>query len=286
MNNLNIFILAAGLGERLRPITDYMPKPLLPILGKPILEYVLYKVSILPANKIGINLHYKKEVIANWINQSTFSKIIHLFHENHILGTGGALKNAETFLGRSSFLVHNSDILSDIDLEKLTDFHLSTNNLVTIAVHDYPEFNKLIIDAKGFLKGFEQSNSIRAENTKFSAFTGIAVYQPEFLKFLPLGVSSVVDAWLKAIAAGYQIGTFDVSGCYWRDIGTPTSYAKAVINELNKNGEMVYIHPSLNSCNHVGIDGYVVLENGSTLVKGFSLRNCIMLPGSNPNIPP
>lgn len=277
---LSIFILAAGLGERLRPITDHIPKPLLPMLGKPVLESVLDKVFRLPANKIGINLHHKKEVITNWINQSAFSKIIHLFPENPILGTGGALKNAATFLSGSTFLVHNSDILSDIDLGKLTDFHLFTNNLVTIAVHDYAEFNKLVIDEKGFLKGFEQSNSIRAENTKFLAFTGIAVYQPEFLKFLPAGVSSVVDAWLKAIDEGYQIGTLDVSGCYWRDIGTPTSYAKAVIDELNKNGEIVYIHPSVDSCKHIEIDGYVVLENRSTLVKGISLRNCIMLPGS------
>ena len=72
---LSIFILAAGLGERLRPITDHIPKPLLPMLGKPILESVLDKVFRLPANKIGINLHHKKEVITNWINQSTFSKI-------------------------------------------------------------------------------------------------------------------------------------------------------------------------------------------------------------------
>jgi NDP-sugar pyrophosphorylase family protein len=277
---LSIFILAAGLGERLRPITDHIPKPLLPMLGKPILESVLDKVFRLPANKIGINLHHKKEVITNWINQSTFSKIIHLFPENPILGTGGALKNAAPFLSGSTFLVHNSDILSDIDLGKLTDFHLSTNNLVTIAVHDYPEFNKLIIDERGFLKGFEKTNTIRAENLKLLAFTGIAVYQPEFLKFLPAGVSSVVDAWLKAIDDGYQIGTLDVSGCYWRDIGTPTSYAKAVIDELNKNGEIVYIHPSVDSCKYIEIDGYVVLENRITLVKGISLRNCIMLPGS------
>src|SRR4030042_3307150 len=164
---LPIFIVAAGLGERLSPITEHIPKPLLPILGKPVLEYVLYKVFSLPANKIGINLHHKKEVITNWINQSAFSKIIHLFPENPILGTGGALKNAATFLSGSTFLVHNSDILSDIDLGKLTDFHLSTNNLVTIAVHDYAEFNKLVIDEKDFLRGLEQANSIRAENLKF-----------------------------------------------------------------------------------------------------------------------
>jgi NDP-sugar pyrophosphorylase family protein len=107
----------------------------------------------LPAHKIGINLHHKKELVENWIRQSTFNTKVELFPEDQMLGTGGALKNAEVFLNTSTFLVHNSDIVSDIDLEKLLEFHLSSNNLVTLAVHDCPEFNKLEIDEKGWLKG-------------------------------------------------------------------------------------------------------------------------------------
>ena len=145
------FILAAGRGERLRPITDYIPKPLLPILGKPVLESVLERVSVLGIQKTGINLHHKKEDIETWIKQSAFSGRIELFPEDPVLGTGGALKNAERFLKNSTFLVHNSDILSDIDLTRLVDYHLSSGNIVTLAVHDYPEFNKLEIDGKGFL---------------------------------------------------------------------------------------------------------------------------------------
>jgi NDP-sugar pyrophosphorylase family protein/aminoglycoside/choline kinase family phosphotransferase len=337
MNPINIFILAAGLGERLRPITNHIPKPLIPILGKPVLQIVLEKVSVLPANKIGINLHHKKEFIANWIKQSDFSKKVELFPENTILGTGGALKNAETFLN-NIFLVYNSDIVSDIDLDKLVEFHLSSGNLVTLAVHDYQEFNKLVLNEKGFLKGImknhphpllppsmggetkERPNSRwgnannenfpcpggsvsiftppslggrglggggdeqlppQTETNRLIAFTGVAVYSPEFLKFLPQGASSVVDAWLKAVQQGYKIGTLDVSGCYWSDIGTPASYAKAIIDELGKNGEMVYIHPSVKRCKYIEMDGYVVIEEESVTNKGVSIRNCIMLPGSH-----
>ena len=149
--NLSVFILAAGLGERLRPITDYIPKPLLPILGKPILQSILEKVSALPAHKIGINLHHKKELIENWIRQSDFNKKVELFPEDPSLGTGGALKNAEALLHTGTFLVHNSDIVSDVDLEKLLDFHLSSDNLVTLAAHDHPKFNNLIVDKDGNL---------------------------------------------------------------------------------------------------------------------------------------
>ncbi len=88
--NLSVFILAAGLGERLRPITNHIPKPLLPVLGKPMLESVLEKVSVLPSPAIGINLHYKKELIGQWIRQSAFSDKVTLFPEDPVLGTGGA----------------------------------------------------------------------------------------------------------------------------------------------------------------------------------------------------
>jgi NDP-sugar pyrophosphorylase family protein/aminoglycoside/choline kinase family phosphotransferase len=277
---INVFILAAGLGERLRPITDHIPKPLLPILGKPVLQSILEKISLLPVYKIGINLHHKKKLIEDWINQSPFKKLIELFPEDPIMGTGGALKNAASFLSSSIFLVHNSDMISDIDLEKLIDSHLSSKNLITLAVHDYPEFNKLEIDEKGFLKGLERAHGMPSGATKLVAFTGISVYSPEFLKFLSPGVSSVVDAWLNALAKEFKIGTFDVSGCYWKDIGTPVSYAKTVIDELKKNGEIVYIHPSVDWCKYVELDGYVVVENENVLNKAISLRNCIVLPGS------
>ena len=332
--NLSIFILAAGLGERLKPITDHIPKPLLPILGKPILQYILEKVANMPVHRIGINLSHKKEAIIDWIHQSPYNRTVHLFSEDSNLGTGGGLKNAEAFLKNSAFLVHNSDIVSDIDLQKLVEFHSLSKNLVTLAVHDYPEFNKLEIDGKGFLKevlhhpypnpppsmgretkenpnshwgntnkenppspGAREQKGGGAETKKYLAFTGIAIYQPEFLKFLPTGVSSVVDTWLKALCAGYKIGTIDVTGCTWTDIGTPASYAKALITELQKNGETVYIHPSVNWCRKIELNGYVVIEeksnpplppfnkggmggfyNKNTVNQGISLRNCIILP--------
>jgi NDP-sugar pyrophosphorylase family protein/aminoglycoside/choline kinase family phosphotransferase len=284
--NLSVFILAAGLGERLHPITDHFPKPLLPILGTPILQSILEKVSTLPAHKIGINLYHKKELIETWIRQSAFNKKVELFPEDSMLGTGGALKNADVFLKNNLFLVHNSDIVSDINLEKLLNFHLSSDNLVTLAAHDYPKFNNLAVDEQQLLRGVCKANSMPSKSMKLLAFTGIAVYSPEFLKFLPSGFSSVVNAWLEAVESGHKIGTFDVTGCYWSDIGTPASYASTIINALRQNGEYVYIHPSIEICRHVELDGYVVAEEDTSLDKGVSLRNCILLPGSTPPIPP
>src|SRR3972149_2880337 len=198
------FILAAGLGERLRPITTLIPKPLLPILGRPVLELILEKVSPF-ASAIGINLHHKKELISEYINNSAFKNRITIFYEEPILGTGGALKNAEAILSKRSFLVHNGDILSDMDLKRLLEFHLASGNMATLAVHDYPQFNNLAIDKDGYLKGIVKQLHNRGYNppspplrkggkggfVDIKAFTGIAVYEPEFLKFLPQGKSNI-----------------------------------------------------------------------------------------------
>jgi len=283
--NFSVFILAAGLGERLRPITNYIPKPLVPILGKPVLQSVLENTSVLPVHKMGINLHYKKDAIEDWLIQSGYGGQVEIFREDPVLGTGGALKNAEDFLKNGSFLIHNSDILTDIDLGKLVEHHLSSGNLATLAVHDYPEFNKLLIDENGFLMEAEKENppstGERITTHKRAAFTGIAVYRPEFLNLLPSDISSVVDTWLRAIAMGYKIGTLDVSGCYWTDIGTPASYAKAVIRRLRKNGEMIYIDQDIKWCHHAEMDGYVVIEKESSCDRVSILKNCIILPGTN-----
>ena len=279
MNKINIFILAAGLGERLRPITDHIPKPLLPILGKPALQHVLDSVQKLPFNKIGINVHYKKEMISEWVGRCSLKDQVIIFPEDKVLGTGGALKNAGSFLKERTFLVHNSDILSDIDLEKLLEYHSSSNNMATLAVHNYPKFNNLVVDENDILLGLAGEHPYDAVQKR--AYTGIAVYEPGFLNLLPEGGSSVVDVWLDALSSGHRIGTYDVTGCCWNDIGTPSAYASVVFNTLRKEGEIVYVHPATGNCINVDMHGHVVIEEDCIFDRSISLKNCILLPGSN-----
>ncbi len=279
---INVFILAAGFGERLQPVTSHIPKPLIPILGKPVLLSVLERVSSLPLNKIGINLHHKKEMIQDWVKQCPFDGKITLFPEEQALGTGGALKNAERFLSESAFLVHNSDILSDMELQKLLEYHFSSGNIVTLAVHDHPKFNNVFVDNKGFLQDVGTVLKPAHISCQRTAFTGIAVYESGFLRFLPDGQCSVVEAWLKAVKSGRSIGTYDVTGCYWSDIGTPDAYARAVFDALKRDGETLYIHPSVKDCRNTEMRRYVVMEEGcdaEVLQAKPLLRNCILLPG-------
>jgi NDP-sugar pyrophosphorylase family protein/aminoglycoside/choline kinase family phosphotransferase len=279
VNTLKTFILAAGYGERLRPLTDHIPKPLLPVLGKPVIEQVFGRLSGLPVESFGMNLHHKAGMLKEWASSSVYSRQIKLFFEQTLLGTGGALKNASEFLGRSVFLVHNADILSDVNLEALVKEHLSSGNIATLAVHNHERFNNLLIDSSGMLKHVGSSGADDASILCKIAFTGISVYSPEFLSFLPEGNSSVVDAWLKAVSSGRRIGTLDYTGCYWSDIGTPQSYVSAIREALANSGETIYVHSSAD-CSRAEISGFAVFESGSVCGTGSSLKNCVLLPGS------
>jgi len=275
---ITAFILAAGFGERLRPLTNHIPKPLMPILGKPLLQHLLDKIEGLAPTAVGINLHYKHDVLEEWIRHSSFRDKVALYHEDPILGTGGALKNAVDMLGKNTFLVHNSDIVSDIDLSRLIGFHFSSGNIATLALHDCPAFNNVLVDDDNCYAGIAKNTGHSGK--KLHAFTGIAVYEPAFLDFLPEGASHVVDAWTKALSAGHRIGVLDVSGGYWSDIGTPAAYASAIVHELRSDGETIYVHPTAHGCGSAEIDGFVVLEHDCLITGPVSLRNCIALPGA------
>lgn len=278
IEKINAFILSAGLGERMKPITDHIPKPLLPILGKPSLQYVIESVSAIGVEEIFINLHHKEELIEDWLNSSNLkdSFKIKLLHEKKLLGTGGALKNAEAYLKNNHFLVHNSDIFTDIDLQRLIQHHLSGHYMATLAIHDNEQYNKLLIDQKGFLVDFDRGES----QSKLYAFTGISVYSPDFLKFLPHGFSNLVNGWLNAISKGAKIACLKFSGHKWSDIGTPSTYSSTIIKELKKNGESIYIHPSIDFIGDIDFDGYLVIEKDSYVAKDSYFKNCILLPGS------
>jgi NDP-sugar pyrophosphorylase family protein/aminoglycoside/choline kinase family phosphotransferase len=283
---LKIFLPAAGLGERLRPITYHTPKPLLPILGKPLIESIIEKFSLVSSGRIGINLHYKADMLREWSRNSAFLERIEFFYEEQILGTGGALKNAERFLSDGHFLVHNSDIVSNIDFSRLIETHLSEGNIATLAVHNYPKYNNVVLDDNGYVIGIENAGTSMPDPDtagRKTAYTGIAVYSPEILKFLPQGVSHATVAWLAAANAGhkarYKVRALDFTGCYWNDIGTPQAYATAIIDSLKADGETIYIHPSV-KCGDLEVDGYISIEKDAVFEKGASIKNCIALPES------
>ncbi len=281
---MNIFIPAAGFGTRLLPITANLPKPLIPILGKPLLGLLLEKTNDINPQHIGINLHYQQQILTQWLNHSPLSSKIQLFPEDPILDSGGALKNAQSLLLQDNFIVYNSDVLCDIDLKWLLEQHEMSKNLVTLTTCKKPLLNHVLVNVavneQGIFQGVDNKLIPQASVQCRVAYTGIAVYSPDFLQFLPSGKSSVLNAWLSAANAGHSIGTVDISHYYWNDIGTPAAYFSAVMQSLKLDGKKSFIHPSATVGCLVEMEGAVVIEAGCIIDSKVSLKNCLILPGA------
>jgi NDP-sugar pyrophosphorylase family protein/aminoglycoside/choline kinase family phosphotransferase len=279
---LNIFLPAAGLGERLRPITNHLPKPLLPVLGRPLIEIILERLTAVCSGKIGINLHYKSGMLRDWAANSNYGDRIRFFPEDPILGTGGALKNADAFLSSGPFIVHNSDILLDIDFSRLIEEHLFSGNIATLACHRLPHLSNVVIDKNNQVLDVENPGASKPDQSTIAdktAYTGIAVYSPNILAFLPPGVSHATIAWIAASKAGHKVRAMDFTESSWNDVGTPATYARGILDALRESGETVWLSPKAR-CSRIGIDGYAVLESGSEVQEGSRLRNCIVMPGA------
>lgn len=227
---MKAMILAAGLGTRLRPFTGNIPKCLFPVAGHPLLDIIIRNLQHAGCEAIIINTHHLYKKIDSFLSSQTYSIPVVTRYEPLLLGTGGAIKNVVAFWDDQPFMVVNSDILTDIDLGDVYDFHLEHKHTATLVLHDYKKFNKVSINRKNFISSFDDEN-IGYE--KKLAFTGIQVLDPDILDFIPDGLfSSIIDAYEKLIFSGRNPKAFIAQKHYWKDIGTPESYRDAVINNL------------------------------------------------------
>jgi aminoglycoside/choline kinase family phosphotransferase len=146
-----------------------------------------------------------------------------------------------------------------------------------------PHLSNVVIDEHGQVLDVENPGASRPDPSRIAdkvAYTGIAVYSPEILRFLPEGVSHATVAWIAASKAGFKVRVLDVTGTYWNDVGDPATYARGVLDALRESGENVHLSRGAR-CGKVEIDGYVVLESGSQIRDGARIRNCILMPGAD-----
>lgn len=272
---MKAFILCAGLGKRLNPISKEIPKPLLPFLGKTPLLLILEKLKELKIKEIGINLHWKAEMIKEYlIKQKYFD--FHFFYEKKLLDTGGALKNAVDFLKDSNFIVINSDIVFDFSLKSVIKYHNQRKNLCTLLVTNNLKSNNLIISKDNKLKGIGENIS-----KKYKTFAGIAIYQPEVLKYMKGKIFSIKKIWLELIKEN-SIDTYYVEPEKWRELGTIKSCIKAIFNYLSKEGEKNYISSDLDLKN-LELEGFNIIEKNVNILKKIKLKNCIVFPNAKLN---
>ncbi|GAB6184351.1 sugar phosphate nucleotidyltransferase [Thermodesulfovibrio hydrogeniphilus] len=272
------FILAAGFSKRLRPITEHIPKPLLPIAGQSVLEHVYGLLKDAGISKLGINLHYKANEIEQYIKEKNLP--LSIFYEKDILDTGGALYNAKDFLKDSIFIVHNSDIFWDGNIDEALNWHIKEKNDITLLVHDFSPDNKLLIDEElNFLEIINQSTSSKDKPIKL-AYTGVSIYNPHVLELLPRGPSSLIQLWIKSKELGAKVKVFCSKYNFWHDIGTPIGYARAVFDKLKREFTSVFVHPSSSGCELIKPKGFVVVEKDVKIEKPFKAENVIILPNT------
>lgn len=230
-------VLAAGLGTRLKPLTDKVPKVLVPIEGMPLLEHVLRRLSRAGVREAIVNAHHFADQVAAFVTAAgpRLDMRLEVSRENELLlDTGGGLKKAAWFFddGRP-FFVYNADVVTDLDLGALYDAHLAANALATLAVQKRETKRRLLFDASGRLRGRrigDQDDWVAKPAAKSEplAYTGIQVASPSlFGKLSEEGPFSITAAYLRLAGQGELIAAHRVDQAYWSDIGDPARLAAA-----------------------------------------------------------
>jgi mannose-1-phosphate guanylyltransferase len=292
---LQAFILGAGLGTRLRPLTDRVPKPLVPLFHRPLVEWALESCAAAGVGRFAVNTHHLPEmwhdpvmglhtendpaatpcVAGNGLpaRQARWHDMpVAFFHEPVLLETGGGIRNISPWLDRSTLLVHNGDIFTTLPLDRLIAAHRASGLPVTLALRSMGDAKHIALDAPGTRVTDIRGHLDRAPGSH--VFTGIYCVEPEFLGLIPPGEKiSVIPAFLELARMG-KLGAITLDEGVWVDLGNPTSYLRAH-RELALGPE---IHPD----SHISPDARIersVIGPGATVPAGAIIRDSVVWPG-------
>jgi NDP-sugar pyrophosphorylase family protein len=237
---MKAMVLAAGLGTRLGPLTRERPKALVEVAGHTLLEIVLERLRTFGIHEVIVNVHHFAEQIVDYLAaHQNFGMSIAISREEVLLDTGGGLKKAGWFFrasatGGEPFLVHNVDVISTIDFDRMVRFHGAHDALATLAVQKRKTSRYLLFDDKYRLCGRRSEPSEARELVRPAgqveelAFSGIHVISPRFLPLMSeQGACSIIACFMRLAAQGENILAFRADEYYWRDLGKPENIAQA-----------------------------------------------------------
>jgi NDP-sugar pyrophosphorylase family protein len=255
---MKAMILAAGLGTRLRPLTDTRPKALIEINNRTLLEIIVTRLRTFGITEAIINVHHFADMVEQYLkSKNNFEMRIEISREDdQLLDTGGGLKKAAWFfqenpstdsrrdqsiLADKPFLLHNVDVISTIDLAAMLEFHTEHQALATLAVQSRDSGRPLLFNDQLQLSGrrvkghsaLTTRQSPLPESTTLSAFeplafSGIHIISPRLLPLLTeTGHFSIIDSYLRLASQGEKIIAFRHDNSYWRDLGKPADLAQA-----------------------------------------------------------
>jgi NDP-sugar pyrophosphorylase family protein len=235
---MKALILAAGVGSRLRPLTDKIPKALIPVGGIPMLERVALRLREAGASSFVVNAHHHAAAVADFcegLSRRLGAPVSVSREDDVLLDTGGAIRKAAPLLrGREPFFVHNADVLTDLDLKAMCAAHKESGALVTLSVRARETGRAYIFDPAGRFIGHDDRTTGRVlikgpvPGAQRLPFDGIHVISPVLLdKLTESGVFSITKTYLRLAASGADIRAFRADRWSWHDIGTPEKLAAA-----------------------------------------------------------
>ncbi len=275
-------ILAGGLSTRLYPLTKEVPKPLVPIAGEPNAGHLMRYLRSFGIEEVAINVHYLADKIVEAFGDgSAYGVKLHYLHEPQLMGSAGAIKQVEDFLGDETFVIVGCDELTDMRLDALLAFHKKREALATIAlVHaeDVSHYGVVIVDEEGRVEDFQEKPPKGTERSNL-VNTGVYVFEPEIFERIPAGAfwdfgKNVFPELQRERAPFYAL---QMNGAYWRDIGTPEEYRLATRDVLEGrvrllgNARVRGFPPDASLGNDVRIEGDVRIGARARLGDGARL---------------
>jgi NDP-sugar pyrophosphorylase family protein len=267
------FILGAGLGTRLRPLTDHLPKPLVPLFHRPLAAWTVDACMRAGIRRFAINTHHLPDAWREFESLREFRGLdMSFFHEPVLLETGGGLRNIGPWIGDEPLLVHNGDIFSTLPLEKLIAAHHASGLPVTLALRSGGADRRVALDESLSLVIDLRHELGVAKGTH--VFSGIYCVNPEFLDLIPPGeIISVIPAFLE-LAKQRCLGAIVLDEGVWLDLGDRDSYLQAH-RELDLGPR---IHPAAVVENDALV-GDSVIGPGAVIAGGAVVRNSVIWPG-------
>jgi len=297
---MKALILAAGFGSRLQPLTNELPKPLFPVLNQPILEHTLHFLSSQGIKEIAINLHHRPEKIIDYLgNGKDFGVALHYSKEEKILGTAGGIKKLQSFFQDETFMVINSDVFADINLNDVLKFHKEKNSKLTLVVRQDPNMEKyksIQRVEEGRIVHFLGTGIKNSDPVTQVMFTGIQIMEPDIFSRIPKDefCGTTEDIFPGMIQDELPVYGFLHNG-YWIDMGTRETYIQAQVDALDgklslktffsKNPEgplvipPVYIGENCEISQDAQIGPYAVLGDGCRVRSGAVVENSILWTG-------
>lgn len=234
---MKAMVLAAGLGTRLRPLTNDRPKALVKVADRTLLEMTLRRLCEFGVRDVIVNVHHFADMIVDYLKANdSFGMHVEISRETTLLDTGGGLKNAGWFFAGDSepFILHNVDVISTIDFQAMLRFHNANQALATLAVQDRPTSRYLLFDEGLQLCGRRLAREQKTEivrpsaQTRELAFAGVHIISPRLLPIMTEeGAFSIIDFYLRVAGIGEKILGFRADAYEWRDLGTPENVAHA-----------------------------------------------------------